>query len=193
MGQEIDAKRINFLPAGKVKLDRFNCGERILDIGGGGEGIIARLFGEKVVAIDLSREELQEATANGALRIEMDATELKFLDEEFPTVTSFFSLMYMTPEDQKKVFTEASRVLQKGGNLLIWDTEITPHAGGEKDVIALELSIELEGEEIKTGYGVYWPGKEQSAETLAKLGEEIGFSVRKQEKDGSIFFIKLEK
>ena len=31
----------------------------ILDIGGGGEGIIGRLMGDRVVAVDLSREELE--------------------------------------------------------------------------------------------------------------------------------------
>ena len=32
----------------------------ILDIGGGGEGVIGQLYGEQVVAIDNSQEELDE-------------------------------------------------------------------------------------------------------------------------------------
>jgi len=193
LGQEVDKKRINFLPKGKVKMVGFECEGRILDIGGGGEGIISHLFGEKVVAIDLSREELKEARSNGALRIEMDATDLKFLDEEFSKVTSFFSLMYMDPSDQRKVFAEVYRVLKKEGEFIIWDAEIAPCDGGEKDVIALSLTVELEGEEIQTGYGVYWPGKEQSLESLAKRGQDSGFKVGKKEQDGNIFYLKLVK
>ena len=33
----------------------------ILDVGGGGEGIIGRLYGEQVIAIDNCQEELDEA------------------------------------------------------------------------------------------------------------------------------------
>ena len=35
----------------------------ILDIGGGGEGVIGRLYGRQVVAIDNRQEELDEARA----------------------------------------------------------------------------------------------------------------------------------
>ena len=44
----------------------------ILDIGGGGEGVIGKLHGKDVVAIDLKKEELLEA-ADGPLKIIMDA------------------------------------------------------------------------------------------------------------------------
>jgi len=47
-------------------------------------------MGEKVIAIDFKKEELLE-TADGPLKIIMDARELKFLDESFQTVTAFFS------------------------------------------------------------------------------------------------------
>jgi hypothetical protein len=63
----------------------------ILDIGGGGEGVIGQLKGKDVVAIDFKEEELLEA-ADGPLKIIMDAKDLKFLDESFPTVTAFFCI-----------------------------------------------------------------------------------------------------
>ena len=47
----------------------------ILDLGGGGEGIVGKLNGRQVVAIDTSVEELQE-TKNDAWKVVMDATDL---------------------------------------------------------------------------------------------------------------------
>ena len=42
----------------------------ILDIGGGGEGVIGRLYGRQVVAIDNRQEELDEAAAAGEDSVE---------------------------------------------------------------------------------------------------------------------------
>lgn len=78
----------------KVVLERDIKGHRILDIGGGGEGIIGLLYGSKVVAIDQRKKELEEAP-EGPLKIVMDARELNFLDNSFDAVTSFFTLMYV--------------------------------------------------------------------------------------------------
>ena len=95
----------------------------ILDIGGGGEGIIGQMKPTQVVAVDLSKRELEEAPA-GPLKIVMDATDLKFLDASFDTATAFFSLMYMRPEVQQRVFAEVFRVLTRGGRWIIWDAAI---------------------------------------------------------------------
>ena len=48
----------------------------VLDIGGGGEGVIGRLKGKDVVAIDIRRDELEEAV-EGPLKIVMDARDLE--------------------------------------------------------------------------------------------------------------------
>ncbi len=96
----------------------------ILDIGGGGEGVIGQLRGKDVVAIDFRKEELLEAS-DGPLKIIMDAKDLKFLDESFKTATAFFSLMYLKEkEDQLKVFREVARVLKPGGKFHIWEIDL---------------------------------------------------------------------
>ena len=92
----------------------FQAVGHILDIGGGGEGIIGQIEPAQVIAVDVSKRELEEAPA-GPLKIVMDATDLKFLDESFDTATAFFSLMYMRPEIQPRVFAEVFRVLTRGG------------------------------------------------------------------------------
>lgn len=53
-----------------------------LDIGGGGEEFIGCTYGEQVVAIDNSQEELDEAPS-GFKIILMDATDLKYENSHF--------------------------------------------------------------------------------------------------------------
>ncbi len=76
-----------------------------------------------MVAIDLYSWGMRRTPA-GPLKIVMDATDLKFLDNSFETVTSFFTLMYMSPEQQEKAAREAYRVLKPGGVFRIWDVEL---------------------------------------------------------------------
>ena len=66
---------------------------RILDIGGGGEGVIGRLYREQVTAIDNRQEELDEVPS-GFEKVLMDATDLDYADGSFDHVTCFFTLMY---------------------------------------------------------------------------------------------------
>ena len=80
-----------------VVVEDFASTGHILDIGGGGEGIIGLLKGQDVIAIDIRRRELEEA-AEGALKIVMDARDLQFLDGAFSTATAFFSLMCLKEE-----------------------------------------------------------------------------------------------
>lgn len=78
---------------------------KILDIGGGGEGIIGRLYRQQVTAIDKRQEELDEAP-NGFEKILMDATDLKYANETFDHVTCFFTLMFMDAQEQQKSLLE---------------------------------------------------------------------------------------
>ena len=100
-GERPAPERIHRYERQVVVLDDFVADGFVLDIGGGGEGIIGQLKPAQVVAIDLSSRELLGAPA-GPLKIVMDATDLKFLDETFSTATSFFTLMYMKPADQER-------------------------------------------------------------------------------------------
>ena len=84
----------------------------ILDIGGGGEGIIGRLYKSAVTAIDNVQEELDEAP-DCCKKLLMDAAELDFDNESFDNATFFYSLMYMDTETKEKALKEACRVLKK--------------------------------------------------------------------------------
>lgn len=145
----------------------------ILDIGGGGEGVIGRAFKESVTAIDKRQDELDEAPAE-CKKILMDATDLKFDDASFDNITSFFTMMYIPKDMHKQVITEAYRVLKSGGYLYLWDAVI-PKNTEDFEVFIIQLSIQLSNETIKTGYGVGYG--EQDSRYYERLLCDSGFHI----------------
>ncbi len=176
----------------KCKVKDFETSGWILDIGGGGEGIIGRLKGSMVIALDLKKEELEEAPA-GPLKLIMDATKLQFLDNTFDTVTAFFSLMYFTIETRPQAFQEVVRVLNSGGRFHLWDVTIPPQTDPEKIWFVVPLTIQLPNEEVQTGYGVSWKGREQTLEDYLQLAQQNGLKVISQQTTNHIFYLELEK
>jgi ubiquinone/menaquinone biosynthesis C-methylase UbiE len=165
----------------------------ILDIGGGGEGVIGRLKGKEVVAIDLLREELEEA-AEGPLKMVMDARDLKFLDSSFTTATAFFSMMYLDErEDQRKVLAEAWRVLKAGGRLHLWDIDLAGRPETEKEMYLVHLRYHIGGEMKETGYGRRWPQEPRGAEDYIRLAEEAGFQHIATERTKHVFYLVFAK
>jgi hypothetical protein len=71
----------------QLEVKDFESGGPILDIGGGGEGVIGRLKGRQVVAIDIRLDELVE-TVDGPQKVVMDARKLSFLDGSISTLLS---------------------------------------------------------------------------------------------------------
>jgi ubiquinone/menaquinone biosynthesis C-methylase UbiE len=161
----------------------------ILDIGGGGEGIIGKLNGMQVVAIDKRLDELEE-TDNDALKVVMDATDLKFPDDTFTAATAFYTMMYIPNDDKPKVLAEAYRVLRPGARLHVWDAVI-PGESGDKKYFVIPLKVVMPDETVETGYGSSL--KEQSAQTLRELAEEVGFKTSKVEAGEHTFYLELEK
>ncbi len=177
----------------EIVLVDFKTDGFILDIGGGGEGIIGRLKGRDVIAIDIRRDELMEAPA-GPLKIVMDARDLTFPDDSFNQSTAFFSLMYLkTREDQLQVFQEIHRVLKPGGSLYIWDLVISGHPATAPDIYIVPLWIRVAGDEIRTGYGNRWKADDRSSSYYLALAEETGFRQVKMESDRHIMHLVLEK
>ena len=165
----------------------------ILDIGGGGGGIIGVLAGERVIAIDRLKEELEEAPA-GPLKIVMDARELQFLDGAFRTATSFFTLMYIKTEDHRRVFEEVFRVLAPGGRFLIWDTVLPPRTDEKKDIAVFPVTVKwADGKTISNNYGVRWPSEGRDAVYYQQLAEEAGFGVVSQCITGQHDYMDLRK
>jgi ubiquinone/menaquinone biosynthesis C-methylase UbiE len=175
-----------------VIVENFEADGFILDIGGGGEGVIGQLKGQQVIAIDISKRELVEAPP-GPLKIVMDARDLKFLDHTFNTATVFFTFMYIASEDHQKVFEELHRVIRTGGRLLIWDV-IFPEKVNEKQTMALFFfKFILPEKEIGTGYGVRRPEEKRGSAHFLELAKKTGFQIVSHKEKDQWFFLEFKK
>ncbi|HHY63279.1 MAG TPA: GNAT family N-acetyltransferase [Bacillota bacterium] len=174
-----------------INLSGLTAPGLVLDVGGGGEGIIGSVLGRQVVAIDILREELEESS-NDALRLVMDARSMQFLDGSFDEATCFFSLMYMSPESIPRVLSEIFRVLAPGGRLRIWDAEIPPAKPGD-DLFIIELKIVTGAGATTCAYGVGWPDKSQNCSAIAHIAQDCGFELLGQAESGQTFYLSLLK
>ena len=184
IGKFTYSTEIQSIELSPIKTDGF-----ILDIGGGGEGIIGKLNGKQVVAVDTSERELL-GTQNEALKVVMDATDLKFLPESFDVCTSFFSIMYIPNDKHLKVFKEAYRVLKKGGKFLMWDVRI-PEKRGDYKAFLVRLKVRLPTEETEAGYGVKW--KTQNIEHFKVLAQKSKFKIISEWSKSEIFHLEMAK
>jgi SAM-dependent methyltransferase len=190
---EISEDRLFYFDREEVVVEDFEAAGFILDIGAGGEGVIGRLKQEQVIAIDSSKPELAEAPA-GPLKIVMDAADLQFLDESFPTVTSFYTLMYIKGEEaHRQVFREVYRVLAAGGRFLIWDAIFPRRVEEEKDIAVFWLTVRLGEGEVNTGYGALWPKEGRGASYYVALAESAGFGVVSLKEEGQRLFLEVSK
>lgn len=192
--QEQRDPKYYWLETCEVKLAHLPFDGWILDIGGGGEGVIGQLMGSQVVAIDRRMEELEEA-APGPLKIVMDAGDLKFLDETFSAITAFFCLMYIREEDSlRMILREAYRVLKPGGQLWVWDASIPKREGITQEVFVVPVQIELpDGKRIETGYGQRWPKDVRDGNYYERLAAEFGFESVSLEEGDAQMMIKFMK
>ncbi|MBI9011465.1 MAG: class I SAM-dependent methyltransferase [Clostridiales bacterium] len=162
---------------------------KLLDIGGGGEGIIGNIYGKEAVAVDIRKEELEE-TNNDALKMVMDAKHMPFLKESFDVITLFYALMYMSKETQREVLREAKRVLKPSGKLIIWDTILPVYDGSERDIYISKLEIKYNGIVVETGYGIKMDENGQTAESIISMVEEVGLTLEKVVHDKEHFRIE---
>jgi ubiquinone/menaquinone biosynthesis C-methylase UbiE len=176
----------------KITIEEEIIGKRILDIGGGGEGIMGLCYGDRVIAIDPRKDELEEAP-DGPLKIVMDARELSFLKNSFDAVTSFFTLMYINKDDHEKVFKEIYRVLKDNGEFILWDAIIPEYDGSIKDIFVIQLEIDTPIKIIKTGYGISRKDKDQDVEYFISIGENLGFEAIKVQSQDKVFKIIFRK
>lgn len=172
-----------------VKLNPIQTDGLILDIGGGGEGVIGKLNGKQVIAIDINLKELQE-TRNEALKVVMDATDLKFLPKSFDVCTAFFSFMYIPNNKHLKVFKEIHKVLKDSGKFLIWDAKI-PKKCKKCKVFKVRLKVQLPTSEIMTDYGVKW--NPQNVKHFKELALKTNFKIINQWSSGKIFHLEMSK
>jgi ubiquinone/menaquinone biosynthesis C-methylase UbiE len=159
----------------------------VLDIGGGGEGVIAQAGETSVYPIDKLMSEILEARgkAPNAYWMVADGKELPLANECFDNATAFLSCMYMPENIESSVFRETRRVLKSGSEFWIWDVNISP----KSKVFAIRLQVDIPGNRtIKTVYGVR--SKAQSAGRICDLLQETGFEAEVITNSKHWFFIR---
>lgn len=177
----------------KLEIKDFKADGFILDIGGGGEGVIGRLKGIQVIAIDIIKNELLEA-ADGPFKILMDARDLSFLEASFNTATAFFSLMYIkTKEDQQKIFNEVGRVLKPGGTFHVWDVDLAERPESDKEVYIAFIHYRVKEYEIGTGYGQRWPEEPRGESDYIRMAEAAGLQLLHKERNKHTFYMVFQK
>lgn len=151
----------------KIKLQKELNGP-ILDIGGGGEGVISQRYPGQVIAIDKRKDELEEAPAI-AVKIVMDASRMTFTDNCFDNITAFYSFMYILKSEHRNVVSEITRVLKPKGRFHLWDTEIN-----EANPFLIDLDIDIDESSLHTTYGVYKDDAFQDADYFKKIMRDFG-------------------
>ena len=176
----------------EVAVPDFAADGFILDIGGGGEGVIGQLKGNQVISIDPYKEELENAPSRN-LKIVMDGRDLKFLDNSFNTAAIFYTLMYINAEDHEKVFQEVKRVLKHGGRLLIWDVNLPVRKDASKEFGVYKFKFMLPQKEINTGYGAKFPKTvDQNMQYYVNIAQKTGFRIITTGINQPSFYLELQ-
>lgn len=176
----------------EIVIPDFPANGLILDIGGGGEGVIGQLKGDQVISIDINKQELIDAPSKN-LKLVMDARDLKFIDNSFNTAVIFYTLMYIKGTDHEKVFNEVYRVLKPNGKLLIWDVELPSSNDALIKTSMYSFKFVLPNTTINTGYGVYKQELEQNLEYYKNLAVKTGFKVVSSTQNGTSIYLELQK
>lgn len=170
----------------KINLDKTIKGF-ILDIGGGGEGIIGRIYQSQVTAIDNRQDELDEAP-EGFKKLLMDARNLEFVGNSFDNITLFYTLMYIEKEYHSTVIQEAYRVLDDHGDLHIWDANINT-----ANPFLVNLNINANGTIINTTYGIYKENAFQDREYFKSICKEAGLYLMDESLHDNQFYLHFSK
>jgi SAM-dependent methyltransferase len=178
----------------EIILPDFKVDGLILDIGGGGEGVIGQLKGDQVISIDLYKDELENAPSTN-LKIVMDATDLKFLDNTFEAGAIFYAMMYIPADKHEKVFSELYRTLKPGAILRIWDVNLPMNSDNLKTWGAVyPFTFRLPNKTIETGYGVRWAKtEEQNMDYYIRLVEKLGFKTMNKQEEKPSFYLEFQK
>lgn len=182
-----DSKSIKLQKA-VIDLSNEDIKSPALDIGGSGEAIISKLKIEDLTVIDL---DFDKAVSSSNVKQEtMNACNMTFPNDMFRSVTIFYTLMYMNNSDLKKAITECYRVLEKGGELFIWDINLDFVT---EEIIYASTEVHILTKTFKADYGTSLVKECRDCNYYINVLKTIGFSeICTSEKENSIY-IKATK
>ncbi len=189
---KLDKKLFLARPQSIQMTDIFAPTDRILDLGGGGEGVIGRLCGSRVVAIDLRQQELDEVPA-GPVKVVADARALPFEGASFDAATAFYFFMYVLRGDDEAIMREAFRTLKPGATFHIWDVTIPPIGDRPHQLFAVPVQVKLPNRTIQTAYGVHWEDRVLSSDDLERVATAVGFKCLTSQAQRGSFYLCLSK
>jgi SAM-dependent methyltransferase len=155
-------------------MDDFPTDQLVLDIGGGGEGLVSRIGGKRVCAIDYRMSEIREARIydSPANWFVSDARHLPFREESFDMATLWFSLGYMRNwATKEEVLSQALKSLKPGGKVSILSSRVDCKT--ERFTFNALFTLP-DGTTSKVGYGVKG-NQQQTPSRVCSLLNKIGF------------------
>jgi ubiquinone/menaquinone biosynthesis C-methylase UbiE len=179
-------------PVQKIELNQLPREGPIIDIGGGGEGLVSRIETSRVCVVDINLNKIREAMIYGQVSqwILSDARMLSMKDERFNVATLWFSLGYIQDWDSKKqVIAEVARVLKRFGLISILGAKIIC---SDSRFVMRALFHFPDGSVSKMSYGMDGTQR-QDAEAVVKLLQEAGFSNIISEDNGHWFRVDAQK
>ncbi|MHA1480428.1 MAG: class I SAM-dependent methyltransferase [Candidatus Thorarchaeota archaeon] len=180
------------VPQQEITLDKIPGSGLIIDIGGGGEGLVSRIEGTRVCAVDIRMSEIREARIHNppANWFACDGQRLCFNDCSFQIATLWFSLGYMSDwRIKENVMKEVHRVLEKDGLVSIRASKIDCD---EERLVFRVIYTLPNGTLSQTGYGIKG-NQNQTFSTISKMLVDSNFEIVKQVDSSHWFQITARK
>lgn len=155
--------------------------KNVLDVAAGGSGTGPKVFGKDVIALDISKEEINSALRDGAFAqwICADARNLPLKPNSIDLIFTFVGLAYIIGDINKiKTLREAHQVLKKNGLMLLIEPEISEKCHEYVQYFIVYKNGEKVNEAI---LGVAGKNIAQSKESLIKYLRDTGFKTETEE------------
>jgi ubiquinone/menaquinone biosynthesis C-methylase UbiE len=175
-----------------IELNELPAMGRIIDVGGGGEGLVSRIRGPQVCAVDIDMNKIREAQIYGfeSQWLLADGQALAAKDASFDTATLWFSLGFIRDWSAKEqVVDEIVRVLKPDGLISILGATID--CSEERFVLRGKFSFP-DGSISQMSYGLV--GRQnQTIETVAAVLKQANIMKLAIEDNGYWFRIIARK
>jgi ubiquinone/menaquinone biosynthesis C-methylase UbiE len=175
-------------PLQEIRLNSLPSDGLIIDIGGGGEGLLSRLEKDRVCVVDINLNKIREAQIYGAHAqwAVSDGRNLCFRTGSFDIATLWFSLGYMRNWNTKElVMREVQRVLKPDGIVSILGAKIV--CPEERFLFRAQFTFP-DGEMSQVGYRLVG-NQDQSLESTVSTLEDSGLVVLDRQDSGHWFKI----